>query len=104
MAVRVFKNRQFARWAKREHLMDKALCAAVREIERGLVDARLGGYLLKKRIAKDHKDKSGGLRTILAYRQEARLVSSSVLRSEKGQTSTRWKGKFWSNSAARTWR
>jgi hypothetical protein len=50
------------------------LCSAVREIERGLVDAQLGGFLLKKRISKGHKGKSGGLRTIIAYRQDHRLV------------------------------
>lgn len=72
--TRVLKNRQFARWAKSERLMDSALCVTVREIERGLFDARLGGHLIKKRIAKDHKGKSGGLRTILAYRHEDRLV------------------------------
>jgi hypothetical protein len=74
MAIGVLKNRPFARWAKGEQPTDKALCAAVREIQNGLVEARLGGFLFKKRIAKDHKGKSGGLRTILAYRQEDRLV------------------------------
>jgi len=74
MAIVVLKNRPFARWAKGEQLTDKSLCAAVREIQNGLVDARLGGFLFKKRIAKDHKGKSGSLRTILAYRQEDRLV------------------------------
>lgn len=74
MTIRVLKHRPFARWAKGEQLTDKALCAAVREIENGLIDARLGGFLLKKRVGKDHKGKSGGLRTILAYRQGARLV------------------------------
>jgi hypothetical protein len=61
-------------WAKGEQLTDKALRAAVHEIENGLIDARLGGFLLKKWIAKDHKGKSGGLRTIIAYRQGSRLV------------------------------
>ena len=74
MAVRVLKNRPFARWAKGEQLRDNALCEAVREIEQDLIDAKLGGFLVKKRIAKDHKGKSGGLRTILAYRQEDRLI------------------------------
>lgn len=50
------------------------MCIAVREIERGLVDAKLGGFLLKKRISKGRKGKSGGLRTIIAYHQEHRLV------------------------------
>jgi hypothetical protein len=57
MAIVVLKNRPFARWAKREQLTHKSLCAAVREIRNGLVDARLGGFLFKKRIAKDHKGK-----------------------------------------------
>jgi hypothetical protein len=35
---------------------------------------RGGGFLLKKRIAKDHKGKSGGLRAIVAYHQGNRLV------------------------------
>jgi hypothetical protein len=74
MTIRVLKNRQFARWARGEQLTDKALCAAAHEIEKGLIDARLGGFLLKKRVAKDHKGKSGGLRTIIAYRQGVRLV------------------------------
>ena len=74
MRIRALKNRQFARWAKSEQLTDQALCIAIREIERGLVDAKLGGFLLKKRIAKGHKGKSGGLRTIIAYRQEHRLA------------------------------
>src|SRR3546814_18686209 len=74
MTVRVLKNRPFARWAKSEKLTDKALCAAVREIESGLIDARLGGFLLKKRVAKAHKGKSGGLRTIVAHRQGSRLL------------------------------
>ena len=74
MNIKALKNRQFARWAKGEQLTDQALCNAIHEIERGLVDAKLGGPLLKKRISKGHRGKSGGLRTIIAYRQEHRLV------------------------------
>lgn len=45
-----------------------------REIEAGLVDAHLGGFLLKKRIGIDGRGKSGGLRSILAHRQADRVV------------------------------
>jgi hypothetical protein len=48
--------------------------SAAAEIESGLVDARLGGFLLKKRIAIGGRGKSGGLRTILAHRQADRVV------------------------------
>jgi hypothetical protein len=46
----------------------------VAEIEAGLIDTRLGGSLLKKRIAKGGRGKSGGFRAIVAYRQNDRLV------------------------------
>jgi len=74
MALRVLKNRRFARAARKEGLSDQALLAAAVEIEAGLIDVRLGGMLLKKRIAKGSRGKSGGFRAIVAYRQHDRLV------------------------------
>ena len=74
MPLRVLKNRGFWRAARKEGLTDQKLCAAVAEIEAGLIDARLGGALLKKRIPKGGRGKSGGLRTVVAYRQHHRLV------------------------------
>lgn len=41
---------------------------AVREMQDGLIDARLGGHLLKKRIALPGKGKRGSARTIVATR------------------------------------
>ncbi len=38
------------------------------------MDARLGGVLLKKRIGTGTRGKSGGVRTIIAYRQGLRLI------------------------------
>ncbi|MFG1496106.1 type II toxin-antitoxin system RelE/ParE family toxin [Saccharospirillum sp. HFRX-1] len=66
--MRVFKNRSFHRWADKESLTDALLWQAIHEIERGLVDASLGGKLFKKRIAGLAGGKRGGYRTILAYR------------------------------------
>ena len=40
---------------------------AIREIERGLVDAVLGGGLVKKRVARHGEGKSSGYRTIIAF-------------------------------------
>jgi len=74
MPLRVLKNRGFARAANKDGLLDQALRVAATEIEAGLIDARLGGFLLKKRIGKGGRGKSGGFRTIAAYRQQDRLV------------------------------
>ncbi|MBL7250224.1 type II toxin-antitoxin system RelE/ParE family toxin [Alloalcanivorax marinus] len=43
-------NRSFARWASRERISSAALIQAVTEMEAGLIDARLGAGLYKKRI------------------------------------------------------
>jgi hypothetical protein len=39
-----------------------------------LVDARLGGYLIKKRVAATGRSKSRSYRVIIAHRQSDRLV------------------------------
>ena len=49
--MRVFKSKWFDKWATGEGLNDKTLLAAVAEMEDGLVDARLGGHVVKKRVA-----------------------------------------------------
>lgn len=74
MAARLLKDIEFDRWARKEGVTDQMLCAAADEIERGLVDARLGGFLLKKRVAQPGRGKRGSYRTILAYRQGSRLI------------------------------
>ena len=70
--MRIFKNRPFARFARKAGLSDAALRAAVRDAERGLVDADLGGGVIKQRIARPGGGKSGGFRTIVLFRAGAR--------------------------------
>jgi hypothetical protein len=64
--MKVYKTRWFERWARKQNIEDLTLCNAVREIAAGLYDADLGGGLIKKRIARPGKGKSGGFRTLLA--------------------------------------
>ena len=63
---RVFKIRRFSRWMRKTELSDQALCDAVSEMERGLIDADLGGGLVKKRVPLAGRGKSGGARVLLA--------------------------------------
>lgn len=49
--MRIFKNKAFTKWAEKEGLNDDALQIAVDEMERGLIDADLGGHVVKKRVA-----------------------------------------------------
>ena len=72
--MNVLKRKDFARWQAGEKLPDAALCNAVQEMERGLIDAELGGQLYKKRVARSGAGKSGGYRTLLSARVGQRYV------------------------------
>jgi hypothetical protein len=63
---RVFMTRYFSRWLSKTDLSIEALCGAVEEMERGLVDANLGGGILKKRVALPGRGKRGSTRTLVA--------------------------------------
>lgn len=65
--MRVFRNKPFTRFARRAGLADEGLLRAIKDIERGVVDADLGGGVLKQRIAREGGGKSGGLRTIILF-------------------------------------
>lgn len=67
--MRVFKGKQFSRWAAGEAIGDGDLCQAAAEAFAGQYEADLGGYLFKKRIARQDGGKSGGYRTILGFRK-----------------------------------
>jgi hypothetical protein len=69
---RTFKTQSFQRWLRKTELTDATLCAAVAEMEKGLVDANLGGGVVKKRVATPGRGKSGGARTLLATNHKNR--------------------------------
>jgi hypothetical protein len=50
--VRIFKTRVFARFARAHRITDKDLRGAVERAGRGLVDADLGGGVIKQRVAR----------------------------------------------------
>jgi hypothetical protein len=63
-----------ARFARREQISAASLREAIERSERGSIDADLGGGLVKQRVARPGRGRSGGYRTILAYRQSGRAV------------------------------
>jgi len=70
----IFKTRNFARWARKSWLSDALLKMAVLEIQRGLLEADLGGGIVKKRIALPGRGKRGSTRTLLATNRNDRWV------------------------------
>ena len=71
--MRVFKTKAFARFAKRERIIEKAMCEAARRAAKGLIDADLGGGVIKLRLARKGQGKSGGFRSIVLFRRGEKM-------------------------------
>lgn len=67
--MRIFVAKAFARFADREGIGDGELREAVARAKKGLIDADLGGGVIKQRIARRGQGKSGGYRSIILFRR-----------------------------------
>jgi hypothetical protein len=67
-------SRRFDRFARKEGITRAALLEAVTRAERGLIDADLGGGVIKQRIARSGQGRSGGYRTLLVFRSGERAI------------------------------
>ena len=72
--TRIFKFRGFARFQRKERISDASLRKAIGGVEAGLIDADLGGGLVKQRLARTGQGKSGGYRTVIAIKRGDRAV------------------------------
>src|SRR5260370_3948681 len=72
--IRISKKKTFTRFARKAGLDDPTLCEAIANAERGLIDADLGGGVIKQRIARPGKGKSGGFRAMILYKRATRAV------------------------------
>lgn len=72
--MRVFKTRGFTRFMRKEGITDDALREAVARAERGFIDADLGSGVIKQRVPRPGQGRSGGFRTLIAFRAAERSV------------------------------
>jgi hypothetical protein len=72
--MRVFVVKAFGRFQRREKITDTMLCAALENARKGLIDAELGGQVIKLRVARKGQGKSGGYRAMIAFRSGKRAV------------------------------
>ena len=64
--LQVFATKTCARWMRKNKVSKEDLLDATQEMVNGLIDADLGGYVVKKRVALHGRGKSSGARTIVA--------------------------------------
>jgi hypothetical protein len=72
--MRIFVVKAFGRFQRREKITDAMLCSSIDDAAKGLIDADLGGDLVKQRIARKGQGKRGGFRAYVAFRSNGRAV------------------------------
>lgn len=66
--MRIFKTKAFDKFAQKHYIPDEDFLEAVMRAEQGAIDADLGSNIIKQRIARAGKGRSGGFRAFIFYR------------------------------------
>jgi hypothetical protein len=72
--MQIYLPRSFQRDAKRDGVTDEGCREAVRRAENGLIDATLGGGLIKQRIATGNRGAAKGSRAVVFYKRRKLAV------------------------------
>lgn len=70
----VYKNKAFARFARKARITDQELWNAAQRANSGQIDADLGGGVIKQRLSRIGEGRSGGSRSIILFRRNERAV------------------------------
>jgi hypothetical protein len=70
--MRIFKNKSFSRFARKEDISDDELKNIIPQLEENNADANLGGNVFKVRIARSSEGKRGSYRIIVLFRSGER--------------------------------
>jgi len=68
------KTKWFNKWASGNGLSDSDLVSALRDLKENKGVSNLGGDLYKIRVSGENRGKSGGYRTLLAYKKNDRAI------------------------------
>lgn len=101
--MRIFKNKSFARFERKAGISDSDLRKAIKDANRGLISADLGGGVIKQRIARKGSGKSGGFRTLILFKvderpfsfMDSRRTSWITFAQTNWQLSRNWRSRCW---------
>lgn len=81
--MRIFKTRTLARFTRQHGISDASLVEAVVRAMRGLIDADLGGQIIKQRVARPGQGKRGGFRLLLGFRPDRAVFLFGFAKNER---------------------
>jgi hypothetical protein len=81
--VRIFKAKSLAKFAKQNGIKDDSLVEAIERAVKGLIDADLGGQLIKQRVARPGQGKRGGFRMLIGIRPDRAVFLFGFAKNER---------------------
>jgi len=81
--VRIFKTKTLAKFTRQNAIGDEYLVDAVERAVRGLIDADLGGQIIKQRVARPGQGKRGGFRMIIGIRSDRAIFLFAFAKNER---------------------
>jgi hypothetical protein len=81
--VRIFKTKTLAKFTRQNSINDADLVDAVGRAVRGLIDADLGGQIIKQRVARPGQGKRGGFRMIIGILSDRAIFLFAFAKNER---------------------
>ena len=81
--MRIFKTKTLARFTRQNGIPDASLVAAVERARRGLIDADLGGRIIKQRVARQGEGKRGGFRLLVGFGSHRSIFLFGFAKNER---------------------
>ncbi|MCS3728916.1 type II toxin-antitoxin system RelE/ParE family toxin [Bradyrhizobium betae] len=81
--MRIFKTKTLARFTRQNRIPDVSLIAAITRATRGLIDADLGGLIIKQRVARPGEGKRGGFRLLIGFGSERSIFLFGFAKNER---------------------
>lgn len=81
--MRIFKTRTLARFTRQHGISDAALVEAVERAEQGLIDADLGGKIIKQRVARPGQGRRGGFRMLIGFGPDRAVYLFAFAKNER---------------------
>jgi hypothetical protein len=77
------KTKTFAKFTRQNGISDDGLVDAVERAVRGLIDADLGGQIIKQRVARPGQGKRGSFRMIIGIRSDRAIFPFAFAKNER---------------------
>jgi hypothetical protein len=81
--VRIFKTKTLAKFTRQHSISDEALVEAVERAKQGLIDADLGGKVIKQRVARPGQGKRGGFRMLIGFGSDRAVYLFAFAKNER---------------------